>query len=586
MTPRKKYWISLLVMVLLVGGIWGGISAAQTCETPVAQATGTPTPTASAAATASPTPRLSATPTASRSKVRAQATATPSGTASPSATPGATGSATPGATGSATPKATASPKAAAKEPAKNCKRGWKPRLGLDLQGGLSVVLTPKGTAKSDALDKAVDVIRNRVDALGVAEPDISRQGNNILIQLPGVKDPNKALTLIGTTAFMTFRPVLEEVNPGTPQYAATAPDCKVGGNKEVDATKNTSQPVVYCAAQKDATGHFTPAEFWPKLKLGPAALLGPDVSGATAQPPSGNAGGNFGWDVSLNLTSAGSKKFETITGQLACNQGAQRQLAIALDQNVESHPQMAQDVQCKQGIAQGRAQITGNFSQKEANDLALVLRYGALPVTLEASTTTTVSPTLGRDTLHTGLAAGFIGLGLVLLYVLIFYRVLGLVVWVGLAFFSAFVLGVVIILGQTAGFSLSLAGIAGLIVSVGIAADSFIVYFERLKDEVHQGRTVRAAVDRAWTSARRTIIAADLVTGLAAITLYVLAVGSVRGFALTLGLATALDVFISFLFMHPGVWLLSQTKFFNRSRQLGIGRVVGAAAESPAGGGR
>jgi protein-export membrane protein SecD len=459
---------------------------------------------------------------------------------------------------------------------------------LDLQGGLSVVLTPKGTAKSDALDKAVDIIRQRVDALGVAEPDISRQGSNILVQLPGVKDPTTALKLIGQTAFMTFRPVIDQLTQGTPEYAASPP-CSLFGASSVDPTKNTGQGVTYCARLTDPTaGGSLPPETWPKLSLGPAALLGQDVSGATAEPPSGNVGGGFGWSVGLKLTSQGGKKFEKITGELACNPDGspKRQLAIVLDQIVESHPQMATDVQCKQGISQGSAQITGSFSQKDANDLALVLRYGALPVALEASTTTTVSATLGHDTLRTGLLAGFIGLALVLIYVVIFYRILGLVVWIGLVYFSAFVLGVVIILGQTAGFALSLAGIAGLIVSVGIATDSYIVYYERLKDEVHQGRSVRAAVDRAWDSARRTIVAADLVTGLAAITLYVLAVGSVRGFALTLGLATALDVIISFLLMHPSVWLLAQTGFFNTSRHLGVGRVVGSTAEAPAGGGR
>jgi protein-export membrane protein SecD len=456
----------------------------------------------------------------------------------------------------------------------------KPRLGLDLQGGLSVVYTPKNAVKQEAIDKAIEIIRNRVDALGVAEPDISRQGPNILVQLPGVKDPNEALKAIGTTAEMRFRPVIEEISPGAPNYATTGPNCTDEEALE-QADADPTKEAVLCARSKTQAGLDAPREQWPKLRVGPTALLGNDISSATAEPPAGNTLSSVSWDVSLNLTNEGSKKFEKITGELACQQGPKRQLAIVLDHIVESHPQMNESVQCRVGIAGGKASITGNFSEKEAKNLGLILRYGALPVALEPSTTTLVSATLGKDTLRTGLLAGFVGLALVMLYVLVFYRVLGVVVWVGLAYFSAFTLGVVIILGKTAGFSLTLAGIAGLIVSVGIATDSYIVYYERLKDEVHQGRTVRAAVDRAWDSARRTIVAADLVTGLAAITLYVLAVGSVRGFALMLGLATGLDVFISFLLMHPTVWLLAQTRFFNASKLMGIGHVggMGATAE-------
>jgi preprotein translocase subunit SecD len=323
---------------------------------------------------------------------------------------------------------------------------------------------------------------------------------------------------------------------------------------------------------------------WNKLVLGPARLVGTDVSGATARvdPNSGT------WLVSLKLTGDGAKKFEKVTGELACKQvgSPERQLAIVLDNVVESHPQVGDDVQCNTGISGGTAQITGNFTDKEAKDLALVLRYGALPVALEESEVNQVSPTLGRDSLHGGLVAGAIGLGLVLIYVLVFYRILGLVIWFGLVLFSAFVIGFVTILGNTAGFSLTLAGIAGIIVSVGIATDSFIVYFERLKDEVHQGKTIRASVDRAWSSAWRTIVAADLVTALAAGALYLLAVGSVRGFALTLGISTALDLFISRLYMHPIVWLLAQTRFFNESKRLGIRRVVGAEVPAVAGGAR
>ena len=463
--------------------------------------------------------------------------------------------------------------------------GLEPRLGLDLQGGISVVLTAEGSPDEGAIDKAVDIIRNRVDALGVAEPDISRQGSNVLVQLPGVEERQKALRLIGTTAQLRFRPVLEVLTAGgDPWKAATPPDCTDAGSFPAD---DPAKEHVLCARTFDpTTGAELPPEQWDKLRVGPAALSGEDVSGAQAEPPS-TTGGNFTWSVTLNLTSEGGAKFTDITGKLACNPegDAKRQLAIVLDQVVESHPQMGTEVQCDKGISGGTATITGNFTQADAEELGLVLRYGALPVSFEPSTFTTVSPTLGRESLNGGLIAAMIGLGIVFIYVAFFYRFLGLLVWLGILLHAGFTFGVVIILGETAGFALTLAGIAGLIVSFGIAADSFIVYFERLKDEVNQGKSVRASVDRAWQSAWRTIVAADLVTALAAFVLYFLAVGSVRGFALMLGLSTALDLFISYLFMHPAVWLLAQTKTFNESKTLGIGRVV-REAPVPAGGAR
>ena len=549
---RKRYRTSLLVMFLLVIGVWGGIAAGSECTTTTGVS---PTPT--------PTPTASATPTSPQISTP---TPSPSSTASPSA--------------SATPTPSSSEK-------KHCTHPWTPKLGLDLQGGISVVLTAKGNPDSGAIDKAVDIIRQRVDGLGVAEPDISRQGNNILIQLPGVKDEAKAIQIIGTTAQLRFRPVLAVYSPGTPQYAqATPPDC---ANPDTFPVDDPTKTVIFCDHARDPnTSKDLPKDQWPKLLLGPVALGGSDVSTATATLPSAQTG-SLAWEVDLRLTGDGAKKFTKITASLACNQSGdpKRQLAIVLDRVTESHPQMGDTVACNTGITGNTAQITGNFTEGDAKDLALILRYGALPVSFEPSTTTTISPTLGKDSLHGGLISGAIGLGIVFLYVLLFYRGLGFLVWVGIGMHAAFTLGVVVILGHTAGFSLTLAGIAGLIVSLGIATDSFIVYFERIKDEVHGGRTVRASVDRAWSSAWHTIVAADVVTALAAFVLYVLAVGSVRGFALMLGLATGLDLFVSYLFMHPSVWLLAQTRVFNSSKTFGIGRVVGdagLAAPVPSGG--
>jgi protein-export membrane protein SecD len=435
------------------------------------------------------------------------------------------------------------------------------------------------------METALNIIRNRVDSLGVAEPDISLQGNNILIQLPGIKDPRRAQDVIGQTAKLTFRPVLQSVAPGAKLPATVVdPNC---ADRSTYPPDDPSKPIVLCVQGTDNKGNVTPPETWAKLVLGPVALQGSDVKSANAALPSSSSGAVAGWEVNLDLTGTGSAKFQKITGDLACNPlgSDTRQLAIVLDQVVQSHPQMGDSVVCHQGLS-GSAQITGTFTEKEAKDLALVLKFGALPVELQASTTTTVSPTLGREALHSGLLAGAIGLGIVFIYVLLFYRALGLIVWIGLAVHGSLTLAVVVLLGRTAGFALSLAGIAGLIVSLGIATDSFIVYFERIKDEVHQGKTVRASVDRGWTSAWRTIVAADLVTALAAVVLYFLAVGSVRGFALTLGLATALDLFVSRLFMHPAVWLLAQTRRFNESKSMGVGSVAGVGELAPVGGAR
>jgi SecD/SecF fusion protein len=426
----------------------------------------------------------------------------------------------------------------------------RPRLGLDLQGGLRVILTaPEGT-RSDVLDKTVEVLRNRVDRAGVAEPEISREGsNNILIQLPGTEDPERLLGLIGRTAQLQFRQVLDEIFEGDPRYASTP----------VSASDDPNVEVVLLDEERT------------KLRLAPVELTGDAIRDARATPPQG---GNSFWSVSLRFDREGSEKWAAFTGRLACLQGPTRQIAIVLDSVVESHVPPADTVQCNVGITGGDTQITGSFSQEEARNLALVLTTGALPVTLQQSEVTTVSATLGRESLRAGLIAGFLGLALVMLYVLIYYRALGLQTWVGLMIFSATIYGLVLVLGAAIGFSLTLAGIAGLIVSIGIATDSYIVFFERVKEEVHQGRTLRSSMDRGFTHAWRTLKTANFVTILAAIVLYVLAVGPVRGFALTLGMATMLDLALFALLTWPLAALLARNRFFAEGRFIGMRRAL------------
>ena len=288
--------------------------------------------------------------------------------------------------------------------------------------------------------------------------------------------------------------------------------------------------------------------------LGPADVVGTDIATATAGIPQGGVG----WQVNLEFTAEGADKFFASTQQLSSQQPPQDQFAIVLDGLVVSAPQV------NEPIPGGRAQITGQFTQAEATALANVLQYGALPLAFEVSDVTSVSPTLGLDQLQAGLVAGAIGLALVMLYSLIYYRGLGLVVVASLAVAAALTYGFVLLLGETIGFTLTLAGVAGLIVAIGITADSFVVLFERIKDEVREGRSTRMAVETAWVRARRTIVAADIVSLLAAFFLYVFSIGNVRGFAFAFGLTTVVDLIVVFLFTKPLLSLLVRTKFFGQ----------------------
>ncbi|MHB1802687.1 MAG: protein translocase subunit SecD [Actinomycetes bacterium] len=331
-------------------------------------------------------------------------------------------------------------------------------------------------------------------------------------------------------------------------------------NKRAGGLGDPSKPLVTC----DQKGQV-------KYLLGPASVLGTDVKTASAGLPQGGVGG---WQVLLTFTAAGSAKFATVTGQMVNNPPPSNQLAIVLDGLVVSAPVI------QQAITGGQAQITGSFTQAQAQDLANVLKYGALPLAFTAEDLQTISPTLGADQLRAGLVAGAIGLVLVVLYSLLYYRGLGLVSVASLTIAGLLSWGMVVLLGTTIGFRLSRAGVAGLIVSIGITADSFVVFFERLRDEARDGKSLRVAVDAGWIRARRTILSADFVSFLAAIVLYILSIGSVRGFAFTLGLTTLIDVLVVFLFTKPMVTLLARTQFYGGGRPmsgLDMGRLGGRA---------
>ncbi|TCC48585.1 protein translocase subunit SecD [Kribbella capetownensis] len=295
-----------------------------------------------------------------------------------------------------------------------------------------------------------------------------------------------------------------------------------------------------------------------KFLLGPAIMKGTDLSDATAGIPQGG----FQWQVNLKFTGEGGDKFLDATTAISQRGEGQNLFAIVLDGETISTPSVAQP------IPGGQAQITGTFTETEARDLANVLKYGALPVSFDISSVETVSPQLGGDQLSAGIWAGLIGLALVVIFSFLYYRGLGIVVVASLATAGVLTGASVILLGKAIGFTLSLAGIAGLIVAVGITADSFIIYFERLRDEVREGRSLRSSVETGWARAKHTIIAADSISLLAAVVLYVLAIGSVKGFAFTLGLTTLIDLLIVFMFTKPVVTLLARTDFFGHGHKL------------------
>jgi preprotein translocase subunit SecD len=456
--------------------------------------------------------------------------------------------------------------------------GNSPVLGLDLQGGISVVLAPVGEVKNEAsLDKAVDIIRSRVDALGVAEPEISRQGNNVIIDLPGVRDRNKARRLVGKTAQLRFRPVLAQVAPETAKTttttkAKTSSTTAAAGatSSSTAATTTTTAPpgeVKTTTAAEDKasatvilpgrdTGDGPPIRY----QLGPAALTGKGVGGAKAVFLPGQ-----GWVVNLSLKDDGAAAFNKLAQESYPKQPPQNAVAIVLDGVVQSAPAFNEP-----NFEGGNVQISGSFGERDAKDLATVLQYGALPVVLKEQTTQSVSPTLGTDQLQAGIAAGVIGLALVALYMLVFYRLLGLVVLLGLALSGMAIYTLVSYLGHSIGLTLTLAGVTGLIVSVGVTVDSYVVYFEKLKDEVRTGRTVRSSVDRAFKKSFHTILAADLVSLIGAAVLYALAICSVRGFAFFLGVSVLLDLALSYFFMHPLVYFMAQRSNLVKAKKVGI----------------
>jgi len=468
---------------------------------------------------------------------------------------------------------------------------WLPELALDLQGGTQIVLeaqTDGGDPSAEQMQQAVSIIRQRVDASGVAEAEVTTQGaRNIVVQMPGTVDDETrervqasaqlelrsviyaaaaANTFVGEDGEETPYPAPDTALPATPSVAPTdgsdpnwvsdylwarflAFDC---ANPDVEpASAPAEEPVIAC----DTLGS--------KYILGPVELTGDAIDDAVATVDQQNGQ----WAVQLDLDDAGAKEFGEVSqrlytiGQSNAND-PRSQFAFVLDGEVISAPQM------NAVILDGRPSISGTFTQETASTLAQQLKFGALPLSFTVVSSDTISATLGEQQLQIGLLAGLIGLVLVAVYSLLSYRALGTVIIASLAVMGVLTYILLTLLSWRLGYRLSLAGVAGLIVTIGFTADSFIVYFERIRDEMRDGKSITAAVEDGWDRAKRTIYISKSINVLAAIVLYVLADATVKGFAFTLGVTTALDVLIFVIFTHPVMQLLARTRFFGGGHPL------------------
>ena len=473
--------------------------------------------------------------------------------------------------------------------------GWSPRLGLDLAGGLSAIFKPVHKTSQANMNEVTTIITNRVNGLGISGAQVNLQGQNVVVTVPGVSNGRQVLALVGQTAQLLFRPVDCQAELGTKlKVVAPLPTCGTqyvqnAANLNVQPAPNTVAG--FTANQLLPDPQFTdikstdprldnpkatvllPQLGTPGLRyvLGPAELTGRAVKSAQA------VDSTQGWVVNYTLTAVGSPLWDKVA-----EENFHAPVAIELDGVVQSAP-IIQPTQTSFSSFGGSGTISGNFTEASAKNLALAMQFGALPVQLVALNTQTVSPTLGHSALVAGLGAGLVGLALVLLYTIVYYRALGLVIVLGLAVTGALLWSIISSLGHTSlAPSFDLAGVTGLIVSIGITVDSYIVYFERLKDETRAGRTVRTSVDRGFRSAWRTVLAADLVSFLAAAMLYLIALGTVRGFAFFLGLSTIMDVVITWYFTRPLVMLLGRRTGASTTSALsmaaGIGAGVGAAS--------
>ena len=455
---------------------------------------------------------------------------------------------------------------------------WTPKLGLDLQGGMTITLTAtNSTVDSQSLELAKDIIQKRVDGLGIGEASVTTSGDrHIVVSAPNVQRDD-LVDLIGSTAQLTFRPVLQV------QQASQQPETGVPGLPtptpepgEVGSQLTVAEVLAYTPTAED-TALFTnykcgnkvadrldqatvacDAAGTTKFLLGPVGIIGQRVVRASSGVPQGEVA----HVVTLEFDSEGASVFSEMTTALVAKPTPTNQFAVLLDGVVQSAPRI------ENPITNGQAQISGSFTAESAAELANILNFGALPLNFDPSQVETVSATLGGEQLRVGLIAGGIGLALVILYCLAYYRGLGLVVIGSLGVAALATYASMVILGEAMGFTLNLPAIAGAIVAIGVTADSFVIYFERIRDEIRDGRSLQSALTTGWQKARSTIVVADLVSIISAVVLFILAVGGVKGFAFALGLTTLIDLAVCFFFTKPLVLVLGRTKFFGQGHKL------------------
>jgi preprotein translocase subunit SecD len=471
---------------------------------------------------------------------------------------------------------------------------WAPKLALDLEGGTQIILAPQlegdEEVSGEQLDQAVSIIRQRIDASGVSEAEITTQGSgsgqNVVVSIPGVPD-DETLARIEASAKLEFRPVLVTEIAATSavgEDGAEAPTETPAPEESLNAVPSTeptdASDLAYltealqaeyaafdCATIAEQGTNVAPADEplvtcddlgQYKYVLGPVEVSGDTITDATNSLVSNSQGISTGqWGVNIEFNEEGTEQFADVTTRLFGLTGAQNQFAIVLDGRVISAPTT------NAIITDGNPQITGSFTQDTSKTLADQLKFGALPISFTTQSTEVISATLGSSQLASGIIAGLIGLALVVIYSLFQYRLLGLVTVASLVVAGVLTYLVIALLSWREGYRLSLAGVAGLIVAIGFTADSFIVYFERIRDELRDGRPLDSAVEAGWKRALRTIYAAKSVNLLSAIVLFILAIGNVRGFALTLGITTVIDVLVVVLFTHPMLQLMARTKYFS-----------------------
>jgi preprotein translocase subunit SecD len=461
---------------------------------------------------------------------------------------------------------------------------WVPKLALDLQGGTQIILVPQlaesQSVTEEQLDQAVAIIRQRVDFGGVSEAEVSTQGGtNIVVGIPGTPD-QATLDRIRSSAKLEFRPVLNITSaaegapapeplpqPGVPDRVPQDASDLAWITPEIEQIFGASSCVELDnlganVAEPDLPLVICSADGSTKYILGPVEVGGESITDARSGLLTGPQGTVTNeWGVFLEFDSAGTAGFRAVTERLINLPGVQNQFAIVLDGRVISAPRTLA------AITDGSPQISGSFTQETSKILADQLKFGALPIGFQVQSAETITATLGLSQLQSGLLAGAIGLALVIVYSIFQYRMLGFVTVFSLT--TAFVLSYFVItyLSNSQGYRLSLAGVAGLVVAIGITADSFIVFFERIRDELRDGRGVDSAISVAWKRAFRTILASDAVGFLAAAVLFILAVGNVRGFAFTLGITTIVDLIIVSLFTQPLMQILGRTQFFGQGHK-------------------